>query len=176
MTKRKSRLSQLRRNPLVLTDAYNLSHQDLKCNTDWEVSHMYNRAEGMILYGFSEIVNEVLSIQITHEMIDEANESAKRMNLNFPDKVFRRVVDELNGYVPLNVEALPEGTWCPKGTPFAQISNTVEGFGELVTWWEPIFMMAYFPSACATEAFNMRKYLVAEQNRFGYDNGFLWKF
>ena len=32
-----------RNNPLLLTDAYNLSHQGMKINTDWEVSHIYNR-------------------------------------------------------------------------------------------------------------------------------------
>jgi nicotinamide phosphoribosyltransferase len=82
----------------------------------------------------------------------------------------------LNGYAPLLIETLPEGTWCPKGTPFAQISNTVEGYGELVTWWEGDFMHDYFPSACATEAFKMRKYLTQEKKRFGYDESFMWKF
>lgn len=178
MTKRRTKrgIRNLRSNPIMLTDCYNLSHQDLKCNTDWEVSHMYNRAEGMFLYGFSEIALAVLEIQLTHEMIDEAMWEADRMGLPFPEKQFRDVVDKLNGYSPIKVETVPEGTWCPKGTPFAQVSNTVEGYGELVTWWEAIFMMAYFPSACATEAYKMRQYLLVEKERFGFDEGFLWKF
>ena len=45
-------------NPIMLTDCYNLSHQELKVNTDWEVSHLYNRAKGMILYGIKERVKE----------------------------------------------------------------------------------------------------------------------
>ena len=46
----------LRSNPLLLTDAYNLSHQGIKINTDWEVSHIYNRKSGQILFGFHEVI------------------------------------------------------------------------------------------------------------------------
>jgi nicotinamide phosphoribosyltransferase len=169
-------LKDIRKNPIALTDAYNLSHQRLKCNTDWETSHIYNRASGMILYGLNETVLSILQIQVTIEMIDEAEEAAKRMGLIFPRKLWEDVVNKCNGYVPIKVESLPEGTWSPKGTPFAQVSNTVEGFGELVTWFEGVFIMAYFPSACATEAFFMKRYLVEMQKEFEYDDSFLLKF
>ena len=80
-----------------------------------------------------------------------------------------RIVDELDGYMPLRIQAIPDGNWVPRGTPFCQIKNTVEGFGECVTWWEAMLMHAWFPSACATEAFYMRKYLDSKKlsaNRF----------
>ncbi|MNW28219.1 putative nicotinate phosphoribosyltransferase [compost metagenome] len=149
----------IRNNILNQTDSYNTSHQFFKVNTDWEVSHMYNRKAGMILYGMHETAVNLLTTKITHEMINEVVTQAFDQNLPFPELLFRRVVDELNGNIPILFEMLPEGTWCPAGTPFAQISNTVEGFGELVTWWEGVLMMAFFPSSCATEAFNIAKYL-----------------
>jgi nicotinamide phosphoribosyltransferase len=170
-------LKDIRSNPLVLTDAYNLSHQRLKISTEWEVSHMYNRKEGMILYGFHELVSTFLTdVKVTHEQVDEAMNSAKRMGLIFPEDLWRRVVNELDGFIPLRVEVLPEGTWCPAGTPFAQIANTEAGFGELVTWWEAVFMHAYFPSSCATEAYKMREYLKEKQDEYGYDDSFLSRF
>lgn len=169
-------LKDIRRNPLNLTDAYNLSHERLKENTDWEVSHMYNRASGMILFGFDEIVKSVLEVQITTDMVVEAGKNAKKMGLIFPVELFMKVISECNGYAPLQVQSLPSGTWCPKGTPFAQIRNTVKGYGELVSWFEGIFMMAYFPSSCATEAFYMRKYLERKKKQFNYDDSFLLKF
>lgn len=152
-------LKDIRKNPIMLTDCYNLSHENLKCNTDFEVSHMYNRAEGMIMYGLKEIALGILDIKITEEMVDEAAENAERLNLTFPRELWMRVVNECRGYMPIEIQCVPEGTWCPTGTPFAQIRNTVEGFGEMVTWFEGVFMMAYFPSSCATRAFEMRKYL-----------------
>jgi len=168
-------LNTIRTNPLLLTDSYNLSHSRLKINMDWEVSHLYNRKEGMILYGFREIVTGLLTIRITEEHIAEAEKGAALQGLRFPSELFRRVVDECGGYAPIAVESVPEGTWCPAGTPFAQVYNTVEGFGELVTWWEAIFMHAYFPSGCATEAFRIRRYLEQKQAEHGYDDSFLWR-
>ncbi|MFC4101782.1 nicotinate phosphoribosyltransferase [Paenibacillus xanthanilyticus] len=169
-------MNQLRSNVLLLTDSYNLSHSRLKCSTDWEVSHLYNRKAGMILYGFREIALSVLNVRITKAHIEEAERCAAMQGLAFPSAIFHRVVDECGGYAPLAVESLPEGTWCPAGTPFAQIRNTKEGFGELVTWWEGVLMHAYFPSACATEAFHMRRYLEEKREALGADESFFWRF
>ena len=79
-------------------------------------------------------------------MIGDADKYATEMDMPFPRKLFERVVDELNGRIPLCIEALPEGVLLfQKGTPFAQVSNTVEGFGELVSWWEGLFVHSFFP-------------------------------
>lgn len=169
-------LKDIRENVIMLTDCYNLSHSRLKVSQDWEVSHMYNRAKGMILFGFKEIVTDILSTKVTMEMIDQAEGHAERMGLKFPREIWERVVNECEGYIPIRVESLQEGTYCPVGTPFAQIQNTVEGFGEMVTWFESQLMMAYFPSSCATRAFEMRKYLERKRDEFGYDDSFLWRY
>lgn len=125
-------IKDLRNNPLLLTDAYNLSHQSMKVSTDWEVSHIYNRKSGQILFGFHEAVATFLGdINVIDEMIAEAQEVAVRVDMVFPTDLFKRVVDECNGKIPLRVQALPEGTYCPAGTPFAQVRNTKAGFGSL---------------------------------------------
>lgn len=166
-------LTDIRKNPIILTDAYNLSHQHLKVNTDWEVSHMYNRAKPMILFGLTENINSILKIQIEMWMIDEAELLAEGMGITFPRELWERVVNDCNGYIPIEVQTLPEGTWCPVGTPFAQIRNTVEGFGELVTWFEAVFMHSYFPSTAATQAYRMRKYLEQKKRQYNYDDSFM---
>lgn len=169
-------LNVLRANPILLTDAYNLSHQRLKVNTDWEVSHMYNRVKPMILFGILENINNLLNTRIEMWMIDEAEKLANKMGLIFPRGLWERVVNECNGYIPIEIQTLPEGTWCPVGTPFAQIRNTVEGFGEMVTWFEAPLMHSFFASTAATQAFRMRKYLEQKQRQYGYDDSFLIRF
>lgn len=169
-------LKDLRTNPILLTDAYNASHENLKVNVDWEVSHLYNRKKGMILYGFIEgVVEMILKTQITKEMVEEAAAGAERKGLPFPKDTWMRVVDECNGYVPLQIQMLPEGTYCPPGTPFAQIRNTVKGFGDLVTWFEPEFMHVHFPSTTATQALRIRRYLEQKQRQYNYDDSFMWR-
>lgn len=152
-------LRDINSNPIMFTDSYNTSHEELKINTDWEVSHIYNRAKGMFLHGFIEnIVEKVLSVTYTKDMVEKAFKNAKAMNIVFPKEMWMRVVNECDGRLPLMVECLPEGTWCPTGTPYAQVRNTIKGFGELVTWFEAP-LLHYFPSACLTRVYDMRKYL-----------------
>lgn len=168
-------LKDIRKNPIMLTDSYNLSHQRLKVNTDLEVSHIYNRTGGMILYGFAEMVNSILSVQITKDMVDEAEHYAEKQGLKFPREIWDRVVNELGGYMPLLIQSLPEGAWCPAGTPFAQVRNTVKGFGEMVTWLEGVMLQSSFSSGCATEALYMRRYLEDLKRDHGYDDSILTK-
>lgn len=165
-------------NILKKTDSYNLSHTKLKCNVDWEISHVYNRKRGMILYGFNKRIAELLSTQVTMPMVTSAYAHAIRKGMSFPYEMFKEIVEKHNGWIPIEIEALPDGRWCPKGTPFAQIRNTVEGFGELVTWFEGVILKMAFPSGCATRAYHMRKYLERKQVEQGQQMNplFLFRF
>ena len=148
----------------MFTDCYNLSHQNFKINTDWEVSYLYNRSAPMVLYGFAENVSNIFNTPITYNDIEEAAHYAKQAGLWFPEDLFIPICDIYHGYFPLKIRSIPDGTWVPQGTPFAEVSNTVEGFGELVTWWEGRLLKSWFPSACATRAFHMRNY--CSQNNY----------
>lgn len=163
-------------NIIKQTDSYNTSHQSLKINTDWEVSHIYNRRRGMILHGFNKSVCDLLSKVVTERWVHAAHAHAIRNNIPFPYTVWMRVVTECEGRIPIKIEALPDGRWCPKGTVFAQVRNTVEGFGELVTWFEPKLLRMAFPSGCTTRAFHMRKYLEKKMIEQGAPELFLWRF
>jgi nicotinic acid phosphoribosyltransferase len=164
-------------NPIKRTDTYNLSHQSLKINTDWEVSHIYNRKRGMILFGFNKIVRDLMETRVTEQHVHVAQAHAIRKGMPFPYEMWMRVVTLCNGHIPIKIEALPDGRWCPKGTPFAQVRNTIEGFGELVTWFEGVLLKAAFPSGCATRAFEMRKYLESKAAQHGFQDNplVLWR-
>ena len=66
-------LEDLYKNRTVLTDDYNLGHWLMKCNANWETSHIYNRNRSMILFGFWENVIHTLNTQITDKMIGDAD-------------------------------------------------------------------------------------------------------
>lgn len=157
-------------NPLTWIDSYSSTHHFLKENQDWELSHIYNRARPMVLYGFSETVLKVLNRRIYEDQIEEASEMADKIGVGpFPIDMLFEIAKDFKGRIPLEVKALPDGTWVPKGTPFAWIRNTEPGFGEMVTLWEAMFLHASFPSGCATRACELKEYLVKHQlplNRF----------
>jgi len=164
-------------NPLLLTDVYNLSHQMLKENTDFEVSHIVNRQKGMIVFGFDSIAHEVLDYKIYPKDIEDATLHAKDMGMTFPKELWKQAISVCGGQYAkvkdfIKIEALSDGTWCPRNTPFAQISNIKKGFGELITWWEGVLLHAWFPSACATRAFEMRNYLTDNNYRLSKFHSF----
>lgn len=146
-------------NPIINVDVYYWTTSFLKKNVDEEVSHIYNRSRPMILYGFNELVRTVLNMKIEVDMVIESEEYARQMGVPFNSEVWMQIVEKFKGRIPLRVQALPDGTWCPTGTPFAQITNTEKGYGELAFWFEGILLHSYFPSGCATEALRIRKYL-----------------
>lgn len=163
-------------NPLFLTDVYNLSHPKLKrqISQTWECSHIYNRKEGMLFTGFLYKIYDLFTTKITMDMVNEASEGAKKMGVVFPIDVFKKVVEECNGYMPLTIRAVPEGTWCPTKTPHIQIKNTVEGFGDLVTWWESQ-LFPWCSSGATTESMRMYLYTLDLMKQYGYDDSFLWR-
>src|SRR5690242_14862572 len=102
-------------NPVLLTDVYNLCHQDFKINTDWEVSHIYNRNSPMILYGLNKTTEYVFdTMQITHDNVREAEQYASEMDVWFPSDLFYSIIDDLNGYMPVTIQAIPDGNWVPR--------------------------------------------------------------
>jgi len=102
-------------NPVLLTDVYNLCHQDFKINTDWEVSHIYNRNSPMILYGLNKTIEYVFdTMQITHDNVIEAEQYASEMDVWFPSDLFYSIIDDLNGYMPVTIQAIPDGNWVPR--------------------------------------------------------------
>jgi nicotinic acid phosphoribosyltransferase len=152
-------------NRLMLTDVYNLSHGFMKCNVDFEASHIVNRNAPMILFGFDAAAHDILDYKVKEDDIIQAGACAKKMNMEFPAEMFYDAMKYESIGDILKVEALPDGSWVPRGTPFAQISNVVKGFGELVTWWEPLLLHPWFASSCATRALKMKQYLTERNER-----------
>lgn len=146
-------------NPISLTDRYSLSHYILKENLDYDISLLFNRGKPMILNGFNKIINDLLHIKLTERIVREEELKAKKEGGPFPIDMWMKIVEKFNGYLPLKVEGLEDGTWVPRNAPFVKISNTEKGFGEIPSWNESVCMEAFFTSGCATEAFKMRKYL-----------------
>ena len=58
----------------------------MKCNVDWETSHIYNRNRSMILFGFWENVIHTLNTHIIARMIDDADRCVLKWICHFQEK------------------------------------------------------------------------------------------
>ncbi|GMH45188.1 hypothetical protein BSKO_13145 [Bryopsis sp. KO-2023] len=67
----------------------------------------------------------------------------------FPKELFRRFITENDGYFPVKIEALPEGTCVHAHVPVYQL--TAEGdYAHLCTFLETVMTMVWYPSTVAT--------------------------
>lgn len=90
----------------------------------------------MVLYGVTDYIRNNLTKQITFEQIDNAEEFMKTAHafggpLAFDRKPWDRVVEEYNGYLPIKIDALPEGSTFYKNEVPVQVTSLDSGFGEI---------------------------------------------
>ena len=90
----------------------------------------------MVFYGLSEYIRNNLTKPITKEDVDAAEGFMATAHafggpLNFDRKVWDRVIEECGGYLPLKIEALPEGSTFYPGEVPVQVTSLKEGFGEI---------------------------------------------
>lgn len=95
----------------------------------------------MVFFGISHFVENYLMKPVTKQDVEEMAEFMKTAHsfggeLPFPKELWMRVVDEFNGFLPLEVEGLCEGLTFFPNEPVVTVNNTVEGFGELAAWVE----------------------------------------
>lgn len=110
-------------------------------------NQVYNESR-MIFSGISTAINELFTNQVTHEDIDESIRFLKDRqyltnglkDFDFPEYEWRRIVNEFNGYVPLKIEAMPEGSIVYPNEPIVRVSNTVPGFGQFAAYFEAIIL------------------------------------
>lgn len=150
-------------NPCFNTDGYNLGHEKLKKSVDWEVSHIYNRSEPIFVYGLNHQILKTFNVKVEEMMVEQAWEASANYIENgdklFPIDMWRSVVKDFRGRMPVRVQALPDGTWAPARSVVCQVENTEEGFGELVTYMEGRLLKFAFPSGCLTRAYDIWSYI-----------------
>jgi len=98
----------------------------------------------MVFYGLSDYIGEHLTTPITHADIDEAAAFMKSAHsfggpLPFPEELWRRVVAEFDGLLPITIVAIPEGSVFYPGEPCIQVISEPE-FGELAAFIEPLMV------------------------------------
>ena len=153
-------------NPLLDTDSYKLCHASMYDIMGVEATESYiePRSHG------DEILFVGLSIwtktfpRITHAMVDEAREffslHIRDGEKLFPEKAWRRVVDEFGGYPPITIRALHEGTVIPSRNALAVVECDVSGLAWMGPYFETsILRAAWYTTTVASKSYSIRKLL-----------------
>jgi nicotinamide phosphoribosyltransferase len=107
---------------------------------------IYAQGDTRIVFAGLQALCDMLFYEpYTHAEIDEsitflkarkARAGADFADFEFPETIWRKVVDECDGYLPLIVEGVPEGSVVYPQEPVMRVRATKPGYGPLVPWFE----------------------------------------
>jgi len=127
----------------------------LKINPD-----IYIEGDNRIVFeGLSRILEKLFYDPITHEEIDETKRFLAHAKVTmegfkeyeFPEEMWRRVVDEFNGRPPIIIRALPEGSVLYPNEPAIEIISSVKGMGVLGAWFESKLLQVWATTERVTQ-------------------------
>lgn len=113
----------------------------------------------IVLAGLQRIQDRLFYKPITHEEIDEAKRFLAHAKVTmegfkeyeFPEEIWRRVVDEFNGRPPIKITALPEGSIVYPNEIAIEITSQIEGMGVLAAWFESKLLHVWATSERVTQ-------------------------
>lgn len=156
-------------NLLLNCDSYKHSHF-LQYPPNTEVIYSYIESRGVsssypelanaeiVHFGPQMFLQEYLSKPITQNDIYEAESILAQHGLPFNKTGWQYILKEYNGYMPVRIESLPEGSVIKPGIPQVQIYNTDTSCAWLTSYLETALLRAiWYPSTVATISREMKK-------------------
>lgn len=176
-------------NPATLIDGYKLDHRrQYPSKTEFVYSNWTPRTSrvkgqnGIIFFGLQFFIQEYLINQFDEGFFDMriddvAEIYSDRVNGYLgPNAIGTGHIKDLHrlGYLPIEIKALPEGTYVPLGVPALTIENTNPDFAWIVNYLETLMSsVLWMPSTSATTASRFRKKLERYAKLTGSDEGFI---
>ncbi len=150
-------------NPLLDTDSYKASHfLQYPPGTEYVYSYIEARKGGRfdktLFFGLQAFVLQYLLTPITTAMVDEAAEVWAAHGEPFDRSIWDHIIEVHNGYLPVEIKALPEGMVVAAGTPLVTIVNTDPACFWLTSFLETALLRAiWYPTTVATLSFECKQ-------------------
>lgn len=152
-------------NLLLLADAYKYSHHKLYMpGTTYVYSYLESRGgefDETIFFGLQYFLKEYLQGKaFTKEDVDEAeqfmNEVFGRSDV-FDRRIYDYILEKHDGYLPVKIKAVAEGTAVPNHNVLMTIENTDPNCYWLTNFIETLLMQIWYPITVATLSHEIRK-------------------
>jgi len=121
---------------------------------------LYSKGDNRIVFiGLQRILEKLFYDPITHTEIDETKRFLEHAKVTtggfkeyeFPEEIWRRVVDEFNGRPPIKIKAVSEGSVIYPNEPAIQITCAVKGMGVLGAWFESKILQTWSTTERVTQ-------------------------
>lgn len=148
-------------NLILNVDSYKASHWlQYPKGTEYISYYIEARRESfdVVMFGLQAFIKEYLLKPICQQDVNEAEIVLKAHGLPFYRDGWQHLIHKHQGYLPLKIEAVPEGTVLPVGNVVCQITNTDPDFFWLVGYLETALLRAiWYPSTVASLSYFCKK-------------------
>ena len=147
----------LAKNLILNTDSYKVSMApQYPAGTTKVYSYIASRGGKFTFtefFGLQAFIKEYLLTPVTKADVDIAQEILTAHGEPFDRSRWDYIVDELGGYLPVVIKAVPEGTVVPVRNAVLTIENTDDRCYWLTTWLETALLRAvWYPTTVATQS------------------------
>ena len=143
-------------NLILATDSYKHSHflqypPEARAISAYIEARPNDFADEILFMGLQTYLVDYLAHPITAADIDEAEAICTAHGVPFNREGWQIVLDEHDGYLPIEIRALPEGMIVPTGVPLVQVETTDPRLPWLATFIETALLRAiWYPTTVAT--------------------------
>ncbi len=150
---------------IIRTDSYKFS-QWMQYPADTAYISSYIESRGgepeSVFFGLQAFIKEYMMTPITMKDIDRAEKIVLAHGLPFNREGWEIIVNEYNGMLPVEIEAVPEGTVMPTRNVQVQVVNTDPRMFWLTSYLETAMLRGvWYPSTVATKSRKMKKIIAA---------------
>lgn len=139
---------------ILNTDSYKASHWlQYPPNTEYLSYYIEARRSefDVVVFGLQAFIKSYLLQPISMDDINEAEATITAHGLPFHREGWQRLIEKHQGYLPLKIEALLEGSIVPAGNVICQITNTDPEFFWLAGYLETALLRGiWYPSTVAS--------------------------
>lgn len=149
-------------NLILNTDSYKMSHY-LQYPQGAEFISSYIESRGgvypeTVFFGLQLFLKQYLTKPISLADIDEAETICVAHGVPFNREGWLYILNQYQGYLPLEIEAVAEGTQVPTGNVLVQVINTDPTCAWLTSYIETALLRAiWYPTTVATVSKNCQK-------------------
>lgn len=167
-------------NPCLNTDSYKLSHY-LQLPAEQQGTFSYIESRGglfskTLFAGLQAELIEMVSTPITMQHVEFAKKFADEHGEPFNYEGFKSIVEECNGYFPVRISALPEGSIVETHRCLVTVETDNEKYKWCVGFLEKRLLRAvWYMSSVATLSWHIRQSIMAALEKSGTPAGIWFK-
>ncbi len=169
----------MKENRIMMSDSYKYSHylQYPKGTVnmyDYAEARSTKEYEKTLFFGLQMIWKKYFSNEITEEEIFEAEQYAKTHGVPFNKDGWLKILDVYNGFLPVTIRAVPEGTIIPNKMVLftVELTKNDADLFWLPSWLETFLMKVWYTSNVATRSLYVKEMLL-EQSKMTSENPFV---